>query len=177
MQLGATLCRVYREDHSAEMTSKLRPDMYTLLYLKWMTNKDLQYSRGNCAQCYVAVWMEGVLGEHGYVYTYGWVPLLVTWNDNNIISQLCCCESLSHDQLFVTPWAAACQAPLSFTISQGLPKFMSIELVMSSNHLILCHLLLLLPSISPSLRIFSNELAVCIRWPKYWSLAQSKLKC
>ena len=69
-------------------------------------------------------------------------------------------QSLSHVQLFATPWTAACQASLSFTISQSLIKLMSIELVMSSNHLILCHPLLLLPSIFPSIRVFSNELVL-----------------
>ena len=70
-----------------------------------------------------------------------------------------------------TPWTAACQDPLSFTVSWSLPKFMSIELVMPSNHLILCHPLLLPPSIFPNVRVFSNESAVCIRWPKYWSFS------
>jgi len=69
----------------------------------------------------------------------------------------------------VTPWTAACQASLSFTISWGLLKLMSTESVMPSNHLTLCHPLLLLPSIFPSIRVFSNESAVCIRWPKHWS--------
>ena len=91
MQLGATLCRVQREDHFAELTSKLRPDMYMLLYFKWMMTKDLLYGTGNCAQCYVAAGMEGALGENGNTYTCGWVPLLSTWNDHNIVSQLCCC--------------------------------------------------------------------------------------
>ena len=68
---------------------------------------------------------------------------------------------------FVTPWTAASQAPLSFTIYQSLLKLMSIESMMLSNHLILCHPLLLLPSIFPSIRVFSNESALCIRWPKY----------
>ena len=73
----------------------------------------------------------------------------------------------------VTPWAAAHQASLSFSISQSLLKFMSIELVMPSNHLVLCHPLLLLPLIFPSIRVFSNESALCIRWPKYWSCSFS----
>ena len=77
-------------------------------------------------------------------------------------------QSLSHVWLFVTPWTAACQASLSFTISWSLLKFMSIESVTPSNHLILCHSLLLLPSILPSIRVFSNELALLIMWPKYW---------
>ena len=75
--------------------------------------------------------------------------------------------------LFETPGTAARQASLSFNISQSLLKPMSIELVIPSNHLILCHPLLLLPSIFPSIRVFSNELVLCIRWPKYWSFSFS----
>ena len=81
-------------------------------------------------------------------------------------------QSPSHAQLFVTPWTAACQASLSLTISQSLPKFMSIASVMPSNHLNLCHPLLL-PSVFLSIRIFSNVLTVCLRWPKYWSFSFS----
>ena len=80
---------------------------------------------------------------------------------------------LSHVQLFETPWTAAHQASLSTTNSQSLLKLMFIELVMSSNHLILCHPVLLLPSIFPSIRVFSNESVLCIRWPKYWSFSFS----
>ena len=83
----------------------------------------------------------------------------------------CCCYSLSHVQLFATPWTAACQASLSFTISQSLLKPMSIEAVRPSNHLILHHHPLLLSSIFPSIRVFSKELALCIRWPKNWSFS------
>ena len=75
--------------------------------------------------------------------------------------------------LFVTPWTAAHQASLSFTISQSLLRLMSIESVMPSNHLILCHPLLFLPSVFPSIRIFSNESVLHIRWPKYWSFSFS----
>ena len=82
-------------------------------------------------------------------------------------------QSLSHIQLFATPWTAARQDSLSITNSQSLLKFMSIELVVPSNHLILCRPLLLLPSIFPSIRVFSNESALCIRWPKYWSFSFS----
>ena len=78
-------------------------------------------------------------------------------------------QSLSHIRLFATPWTAAHQASLYITNSRSLLKLMSIELVMPSNHLILCHPLLLLPSIFPSIRVFSNESVLCIRWPKYWS--------
>ena len=70
-----------------------------------------------------------------------------------------------------TPWTAACQASLSITNSWSLLKLMSIESVMASNHLILCHPLLLLPSIFPSIRVFSNESALRIRWPKYWTFS------
>ena len=76
---------------------------------------------------------------------------------------------LSHVQLFVSPWTAACQASLSFNISLSLLKLMFIELVIPSNRFILCHPLFLLPSIFTSIRVFSNELALGIRWPKYWS--------
>ena len=80
---------------------------------------------------------------------------------------------LSHVQLFVTPRTAAHQACVSFSISQSLLKLMSTELVMPSKHLILCHPLLLLPSILLSIRVFSNESALCIRWPVYWSFSIS----
>ena len=80
-------------------------------------------------------------------------------------------QSLSHVRLFVTPWSAAFQASLSFTIFQSLLKLTSIESVMPSNHLILCYPLLLLPSILPSIRVFSNESALHVRWPKYWSFS------
>ena len=82
-------------------------------------------------------------------------------------------QLLSHVQLFVTPWTVARQAPLSSTVSQRLLKFISIELVMLSNHLTLCFPFLLLPSIFPSIRVFSNESAFHIRWPKYWSFSFS----
>ena len=82
-------------------------------------------------------------------------------------------QSLSHVQLFATPWTAAIQASLSFTTSLSLLKVMSIESVMLSNHLILCCYLLLSPSVFPSVMVFSKESAFCIRWPKYWSFSSS----
>ena len=72
---------------------------------------------------------------------------------------------------FGAPWTSACQASLSFTIFQSLLKLMFVELMMPSNHLILCSPLLLLPSIFPNMRVFSNKSALCIRWPKYWSFS------
>ena len=82
-------------------------------------------------------------------------------------------QSLSRVQLFATPWTAAHQASLSITNSRSLPKLMSVELVMPSNHPILCCSLLLLSSVFPSIRVFSNELGPRIRWPKYWSFSFS----
>ena len=80
-------------------------------------------------------------------------------------------QSLSRVRLFATPWTAACQASLSINNSRSLLKLMSIESVMPSIHLILCHPLLLLPSIFPSIRVFANEAALHIRWPKCWSFS------
>ena len=80
-------------------------------------------------------------------------------------------QLLNRVRLFVTPWTAACQASLSITNSRSLLKLMSIALVMPFNHLILCRPLILPPSIFPSIRVFSNESALRIRWPKYWSFS------
>ena len=91
------------------------------------------------------------------------------WKEKKIIVAV---QSLSHVRLSATQWTAACQASMSFTISWSLLRLMSIESVMPSNHFTLCHPLLLL-SIFPSIRIFSNESALCIRWPKYWSFSIS----
>ena len=94
------------------------------------------------------------------------------WVDStNTSVQFSSFQSLSHVQLFLTPWTAARQASLSITNSWSLPKPISTESVMPSNHLILCFPLLFLPSIFPSIGVFSNELALHIRWPKYWSFS------
>ena len=90
-----------------------------------------------------------------------------------VIIQFSSVQLLSHVRLFATPWTAACQASLSITNSQSLLKLMSIESVMPSSHLILCLPLLLLPPIPPSIRVFSNESTLCMRWPKYWSFSFS----
>ena len=106
-------------------------------------------------------------------------PVLFIIIKNYICLYVCVCvcvrhfqfssvQSLSRVQLFATPWTAACQASLSISNSWSLLKLMSIELVMPSNHLILCHPLLLLPSIFPSISVFSSESVLFIRWPKYW---------
>ena len=103
-----------------------------------------------------------------------------TWEYHHIFSkssffqvQFSSVQSLSRVQLFATPWIAARQASLSITNSRSSLKLMSIELVMPSSHLILCHPLLLLPPIPPSIRVFSNESALRMRWPKYWSFSLS----
>ena len=100
------------------------------------------------------------------------LTLIIIWKPMpSIASQSV--QLLSHVWLFVTPWTAAHQASLSIVNSQSLLKFKSIESVMPSNHLILCCPLLLLPSIFPSIRVFSSEPVLCIRWPKYWSFSFS----
>ena len=100
----------------------------------------------------------------------GTLLTMISPRQNNQFSSV---QSLSHIRLFVTPQTVAHQASLSITNSRSLLKLMSIESVMPSNHLILCRPFLLPPSFFPSIRIFSNELALCIRWPKYWSFSFS----
>ena len=89
------------------------------------------------------------------------------------VAQFSSVQSLSRVWLFATPWIAGCQASLSITNCQSSPKFMSIELVMPSSHLIFCCPLLPMPRILPSIRVFSNESTLCTRWPKYWSFSFS----
>ena len=98
-------------------------------------------------------------------------PTLGAYNLMSIASISQSVQSLNRVQLFATPWTVACQACLSITNSRSLPKLVSIELVMPSSHLILCCPILLLPSIFSSIRVFSNESALCLRWPKYWSFS------
>ena len=90
-----------------------------------------------------------------------------------LIHQFSSIQSLSHVRLFATPWTAARQASLSITNYRSLLKLMSIASMMPSNHIILCHPLLLPPSNFPSIRVFSNESVLCRRWPKYWSFSIS----
>ena len=105
------------------------------------------------------------LGSWGYIWYKCQCNKSLTYNSS--------VQLLSHVWLFASPWTAACQASLSITNTQNPPKPMSIELVMPSNHLIFCHALLLLLSIFPSIRVFSNESALRIRWPKYWRFSFS----
>ena len=98
---------------------------------------------------------------------------VIHWLFSIILFQFSSVQSLSHVWLSATPWTTSSQASLSITNSQSLPKLMSIESGMPPNHLILCHPLLLLPSIFPSIRVFSTESALRIRWSKYWSFSFS----
>ena len=109
-----------------------------------------------------------------YMYIYSWFTSQYSRNEHNIVKHLYCCRHCSvakleqSVQLFATPRTAAWQ---SFTVSQSLVKLMSVESVMPSNHLILCRAPLLLPSVFPSIMVFSSESALHIRWPKYWSFS------
>ena len=115
--------------------------------------------------------IDEIKAQESGILLLGWASLSLECplRYRTMIIQFSSVQSLSHVQLFSTPWTTAHQAFLSITNSQSLPKPMSIESVMPSNHLILCCPLLLLPSIFPSIRVFSNESALCIRWPKYWT--------
>ena len=121
-----------------------------------------------CVSCKTSSneWDEGFL--FFFFLAYGFLISTATY-----LYQFSSVQSLSLVWLFVTPWTAAWQASLSITYSRSLLKLMSIESVMPSNHLILCCPLLLLPSIFPSIRVFSNESVLPIRWPKYWSFSFS----
>ena len=98
-----------------------------------------------------------------------WLPSILSSVQERSITQFSSVQLFSHVQLFLTPWTAARQVSLSKTNSWNLLKLFSIESVMPSNHLILCHPLLLLPSVFPRIRVFSSKSVLCIRWPKYWS--------
>jgi len=108
---------------------------------------------------------------------YNWIALLHTWNCHNIVNQLSdqirADQSLSRVRLFATPWIAARQASLSITNSRSSLRLTSIESAMPSSHLIFSRPLLLLPPIPPSIRVFSNESTLRMRWPKYWSFSFS----
>ena len=119
----------------------------------WGVWRTLESSPLSIQYCHHVYWLWWLVGESLY-HTLRLITVIVI-------------QSQSHIQLSATPWTAAHQASLSFTISWSLFKLMSIELVMLSNHLILCHPRLLLPSIFPSTMVFSNESALRIRWPKY----------
>ena len=138
--------------------------------------------QGSCLSAqtnWIRVWLTGC-EQHTWlsdIEKSSFIISYITQNINKICWLIRCwynsssVQSLSCAQLFATPWTEARQDSLSITNSRSPPKFMSIELVMPSNHLIFCRPLLLLPSIFPNIRVFTNESALCIRWPKYWSLS------
>ena len=130
-----------------------------------------------CTQGTVVSW-RGRKPEREWVYVH--VGAIISAVQQKLThytaTQFSSVQSLSRVRLFVTPWTAACQVSLSITNSQSLPKLMSIESVMPSNHLILCCPLLLLPSIFPNMSVFSNKSVLYIRWPKYWSFTFSPSK-
>ena len=126
------------------------------------------------ASRFFTVWAigEALINKHMIIDSPVINKHLINRRQSNMFSvQFSSVQLLSHVRLFATPWTAACQASLSITNSWSLPKLMSIESVMPSSHLILCHPLLLLPSIFASIRVFSNESALRIRWPKYRSFS------
>ena len=114
-------------------------------------------------------WEEDSTGRE-YMYTYSWFTLPYHRNQHNTV-QFSSVQSLSRVRLFATPWTTAHQASLSITNSRSPPKPMSMESVMIFNCLVFCHPLLLLPLIFPSIKVFSNESVLHIRWPKYWSFS------
>ena len=120
------------------------------------------------ARFYFKIALRKIEGRVGGLILEGSDRNLMAW-----ISKFSSIQSLNHVQLFATPWITACQTSLSITNSRSLPKLLSIELVMLCSHLILCRPLLLLPPIPPSIRVFSNESALRMRWPTYWSFSCS----
>ena len=119
----------------------------------------------------VKTMIDEIKAQESGILLLGWASLSLACplRYRTMIIQFSSVQSLSRVRLFATPWTIAHQASLSITNSQSLPKPMSTQSVMPSNHLILCHPLLLLPSIFCSIRVFSNESALLIRWPKYWT--------
>ena len=108
-----------------------------------------------------------------FLFPFFWKGRDILVFESQFLTQFSSVQSLSHVQLFATPWTTACQASLSITNSQSLLKLMFIESMMPSSHLILCRPLLLLPPIPSSIRVFSNESTLHMRWPKYWSFSFS----
>ena len=121
-----------------------------------------------CLLLSVFLWESPLLASFMHLDAFVALICLLLISEQWVVVQL-----LSHVWIFATPWTAACQASLSFTVSWSLHRLMSIELIMTSSHLILSRPLLLLPSIFPSIGVFSNVSALCIRWPKYWSFSFS----
>ena len=123
----------------------------------------------------ILAWRIPGTGEPGGLPSMGSPRVGHDWSDAAAaaVCILLLVQLLSCVWLSATPWTAVCQSPLTFTISRSLLKLMSIELMIPSNCLILCHPLLLLPSIFPRIRVFTNELVLCFRWPEYWHFSIS----
>ena len=124
--------------------------------------------------CVLIFWLRGMWDDCTQTSDWTWIlcirrGILNHWTTRKVPYKNFVVVSLSHVWLFVNAWSATLQASLSFTISQGFLKLTPIELMMPSNHLVFCCSLFLLHSIFPSIRVFSNEFVLCIRWPKYWS--------
>ena len=146
---------------------------FSLQWLLLLQSTSLRHvGFSNCNTWAQSLWHTGLLAPWyvEFSQTRDWTH--APWIDRWILTHCGVVHLPSHTWHFVTPWTVACLASLSFTISWRLLKFMSIELVVLSNHLILC-CPLLLPSIFPSIRVFSNELALHITWSKYWSFSFS----
>ena len=148
-------------------------------------NRSVKYGKGTSSfmlhLCFLLINLSKLLPTSHSVPCINFLPhvqeqdmgSLMNINSDLSFSQFSSVQSLSRVRLFVTPWIAARQASLSITISWSLLKLISIKSVMPSSHLILCHPLLLLPTIPPSIRVFSNESTLRMRWPKYWSFSFS----
>ena len=153
------------------------PDLNIVNYKLVPAKSVCQRLNSNKAICHLTLWWLDTVLRQLLTFDTPWRQSRVESEAfcvlGKLVEQVFVVQLLTCVQLFVTPWAAAGQTSLSFTISRSLLKLMSIKSVMPSNHLILCHPLLLLPSIFPSIRVFSNELALHMRWPKYWSFSFS----
>ena len=144
-----------------------------MLYFKWMTSKFLLYSTGNSAQCYGTAWMRGEFEENGYMYMYDWVHLLSTWNYHNIVNQPSI--QFSHSVVSGSLRLHGLQharlpspSPVPRAYSNSCPQIgdaIQPSYPLSSP--------LLPPPFFPSIRVFSSESVLCIRWPKYWSFSFS----
>jgi len=161
---------------NTEKQSTISPQIFfCFAFLLWR-NSDIYKNREDDIMNLTYISAASVIINMGQ-YNFSCLPNLflfwVVWRKFYILCHFVVVQLLRHVQFFETPWTAADQTSLSITYSLSLLKLMSIKSVMPSNHLILCHPLLLLPSIFPSIRVFSKESVLCIRWPKCWSFSFS----
>ena len=161
---------------NTEKQSTISPqNFFCFAFLLWR-NSDIFKNREDDIMNLTYISATSVIINKGQ-YNFSCLPNLflfwVVWRKFYILCHFVVVQLFKHVQFFETPWTAANQTALSITNSLSLLKLMSIKSVMPSNYLILCHPLLLLPSIFPSIRVFSKESVLCIRWPKYWSFSFS----